>query len=159
MSTSKYEGCLLFKEFGLPIDSNTIDVEEKTSVNIHSLGQEADSGAPFHCVIAPEVARRFSQGTGNSAGTGVSAATPIMECCKPSTCQSRFKDIIRRQFLRGIPVDHYLIDFVPDRKKRQWHIEIITMNELLDTNGVGYSVSKLHNFQLKRGITMSPGMR
>ena len=83
--TSKYEGCLLFKEFGFLVDSNTIDVKERTSVDVHGLGQEVGSGAPFHCVIAPEVARRID------SGREISVATPIMECCKPSTCQFRFK--------------------------------------------------------------------
>ena len=36
----KVEGCLLFKEFGLLIDSNTIGVKERTSVDVHGLGQE-----------------------------------------------------------------------------------------------------------------------
>jgi len=82
-------------------------------MDVHGLGQEQDSGAPFHCVVAPEVSQRFSR------GTGISAATPILECCKPRTCKPRFKDRFCRQFLRGIPVDHYLPDFAPDRKKRQ----------------------------------------
>ena len=33
------------------------------------LGQEADSGAPFHCAIAPEVSKRFSHGRGISAAS------------------------------------------------------------------------------------------
>ena len=85
-STSKYEGCLLFKEFGLLVDSNTIDIKGRTSVDVHGLGQETDSGAPLHCVIAPEVAQRFPE------GRDPSSATLISECCKPSTCQSRFTD-------------------------------------------------------------------
>ena len=96
-------------------------------------------------MIAPEVARRTSQGRGNAT------TTPILECCKPRTCQSKFKNRFRQQFLRGIPVDRYLPDFVPDRKKRQWKIEIITVNELLDMNGLGYSESKDPAFHIEQG--------
>ena len=92
-----------------------------------------------------EVSQRLSQ------GKGILAATPIFECCKPRTCQPRFKDRISRQFLRGIEVEHYLPDFLPDRKKRKWHIEIITVNELLDVNGIGYSKSKDPVFHIEQG--------
>jgi len=63
-STSKHNGCLLFKEFGLLEDSNTIDIQGRTSVDVHSLGQETGSGAPFHCVIVPEMSKWLSQGRG-----------------------------------------------------------------------------------------------
>ena len=48
-------------------------------------------------------------------------------------------------------MDHYLPDFAPDRKKTQWHIEIITVNKLLDTNDIGYSESKLPKYQIEQG--------
>ena len=68
-STSKYGGCLLFKDFGILVDSNTIDITGRISVDVHSLGQETESEAPFHCVIAPEVSKRFSHGRGISAAS------------------------------------------------------------------------------------------
>mmetsp|Transcript_4987 Transcript_4987/g.10486 ORF Transcript_4987/g.10486 Transcript_4987/m.10486 type:complete len:243 (+) Transcript_4987:556-1284(+) len=144
-STSKYDGCLLFKEFGMMVDSNTIDIQGRRSMDVHGLGQKKGLGAPFHCVIAPEVKERICFGRVNPV------ATPILECCKPSTCQPRFENRFHRQFLRGIAVDHYLPDFTPDRKKRKWHIEILNVDELLDTNGIGYLESKLPSFQIKQG--------
>ena len=101
------------------MDSNLIDVRGRNSVDVHGLGQEPGSGAPYHCVIAPEVSQRLSQ------GKGILQATPILECCKASTCQDKFKGRCSRQFLRGIDVELYLPDFAPDKKKRKWHIEII----------------------------------
>ena len=53
--------------------------------------------------------------------------------------------------MRGIAVDHYLPEFSPGRRKTKWHIEIITVNELLDPNGIGYSESKLPSFQIEHG--------
>lgn len=72
-STSKYNRCLLFKKFGLLVDSYTIHIRGRTSVDVLGLGQETGSGAPFHCVIAPEVSQRLSQ------GKGILAATPVLE--------------------------------------------------------------------------------
>ena len=36
--TSKYAGCLLFKEFGFLVDGNITNVKERTSVYVHGLG-------------------------------------------------------------------------------------------------------------------------
>ena len=143
--TSKYDGCLLFKEFGLLVDSNTIDIEGRNSVDVHGLGQEEGSGAPFHCVISPKISKQLSQ------GKGILNATPILECCKASTCHPKFKDRCSRQFLRGIDIEHFLPDFTPDKKKRKWHIEIITVNELRDQNGVAYSESKDPALLIEKG--------
>ena len=144
-STSKYDGCLVFKEFGLLVDSNTIDIEGRNSVDVHGLGQEPKSGAPFHCVISPKVSQQLAQ------GKGILEATPILECCKASTCRPEFKDRCSRQFLRGIDVDHFLPDFLPDKKKRKWHIEIITVKELCDEDGIAYSESKDPMFRIEKG--------
>ena len=114
-------------------------------MDVHGLGQEEGSGAPFHCVISPKISKQLSQ------GKGILNAAPILECCKASTCHPKFKDRCSRQFLRGIDIEHFLPDFTPDKKKRKWHIEIITVNELKDQNGVGYSESKDPALLIEKG--------
>jgi len=72
-------------------------------------------------VIAPEVSQRLSQ------GKGILAATPVLKCCKPSTCQPRFNGRFSRQFLRKIEVEHYLPELQAPMK-----LKLIEQSVVLD---------------------------
>ena len=160
-----YHGHLLFKEFGLIVDSNTIDIVGHTSVDVHGLGAErghpaspdgkkrSTSGtkAPFHMVIDLETAKYLDDGVW---------ATDIDECFSHTKCKPHLQGRFHRQYLRRIKLSNYVPEMVPkeggaspEEKLRSWNIEIIKIKELRDSHGWGYSESRQPQLQIRKGDT------
>ena len=142
-----YHGNLLLKEFGLMVDSNTIDIAGKTSVDVHGLGAErghpasldgkkrptTGTNAPFHMVIDLETAKYLDDGV---------FATDINECFSNTKCKPHLQGRFQRRYLKGVKLSNYVPEMVPkaggaclEEKLKSWNIEIITIKELRDPFG------------------------
>ena len=137
-----YHGHLLFKEFGLMVDSNTINTAGKTSIDIHGLGAERGNEthidgkkmkcngtkAPFHMVIDQETAQYLDCGNSQVFATGIN------DCFSPTKCKRHLEGRLKRSYLIGLKLSNYVPEMVSKRgcacleeKHKSWNIEIVTI--------------------------------
>mmetsp|Transcript_14282 Transcript_14282/g.29795 ORF Transcript_14282/g.29795 Transcript_14282/m.29795 type:complete len:351 (-) Transcript_14282:830-1882(-) len=158
-----YHGHLIFKEFGLMVDSNTIDIVGKTSVDVHGLGVEKcdealtdgekvkcnGTKAPFHMVVDLETAEYLDCGV---------FATNINNCVSRTQCKPHLRGRFKTRYLKGLKLSNYVPETVAKKgyvglheKLKSWNIEIITIQELCDPFGWGYSESSAPELKIERG--------
>jgi len=158
-----YHSHLIFKEFGFMVDSNTIDIVGKTSVDVHGLGVEKcdealtdgekvkcnGTKAPFHMVIDLETAQYLDCGV---------FATNINNCVSRTQCKPHLRGRFKTRYLKGLKLSNYVPETVAKKgyvglheKLKSWNIEIITIQELRDPSGWGYSKSKSPELKIERG--------
>ena len=145
------------------VDSNIIDVAGKTSVDVHGLGSEKGvkplivgekvkrngTNAPFHMFIDLETAKFLDCGV---------FATDISNCFRRTKCKPHLEGRLKRRYLIGLKLSNYLPEMVPkkgyaclEEKVKSWNIEIITIKELCESDGHGYSESKQPDLKVEKG--------
>jgi len=158
-----YHSHLIFKEFGFMVDSNTIDIVGKTSVDVHGLGVEKcdealtdgekvkcnGTKAPFHMVVDLETAEYLDCGV---------FATNINNCVSRTQCKPHLRGRFKTRYLKGLKLSNYVPEMVLkkgyaclEEKLKSWNIEIITIKELCDSGGWGYSESTEPDLKIGRG--------
>ena len=145
------------------VDSNTIDIAGKTSVDVHGLGAERGNEshidgkkmkcngtkAQFHMVIDLETAKYLD------CGSNRVFATDINDCFSHTKCKHHLEGRFKRRYL-----SNYVPEMVPKRgcacleeKHKLCNIEIIIIQELRDPFGWEYSKSKRPDLKIEKGNT------
>mmetsp|Transcript_20433 Transcript_20433/g.45577 ORF Transcript_20433/g.45577 Transcript_20433/m.45577 type:complete len:316 (+) Transcript_20433:1136-2083(+) len=145
------------------VDSNTIDIVGKTSVDVHGLGVEKcdealtdgekvkcnGTKAPFHMVVDLETAEYLDCGV---------FATNINNCVSRTQCKPHLRGRFKTRYLKGLKLSNYVPETVAKKgyvglheKLKSWNIEIITIKELCDSGGWGYSESTEPDLKIGRG--------